>query len=341
MDWGAWSQGAESKSPDGDAPSAGQVSRSDEPPAPDSLSRQEPLRGAEGGGRALEEAPQPVEAGAVPVLVSDAGESTSELPGRRHPSRPGFDQMAGALPRERRKLLLPAAGLALLVALGWLVTRAGSSASKSARSSGLAAPTASVARAASAVSAIPGAADAAAAQAAGPLAVGPTPAPDAAPARAEPARTAEREDTSRAQVAANGTPSRADDGGQVRRPAPAPLGENELLGRCRRVDAGGKGKPALVLAACEPASEAEPTAADILVILARAELDRGNALEARSWAKKAVAVSPDLGDAYVFLGGAEQELGNPADAKAAYRKYLELAPNGRYARELRAVLDGL
>jgi tetratricopeptide (TPR) repeat protein len=97
----------------------------------------------------------------------------------------------------------------------------------------------------------------------------------------------------------------------------------------------------VVLAACRPAIEAQPEAADIMVILARAELDRGRALEARSWAKKALAVNPDLADGYLLLGGAEQEAENPAEAKAAYKKYLELAPTGRHARDLRAILDNL
>jgi Tfp pilus assembly protein PilF len=95
------------------------------------------------------------------------------------------------------------------------------------------------------------------------------------------------------------------------------------------------------LAACRLAIEADPQAADIMVILAGAELDRGHAVEARSWAKKALDVNPDLADAYVVLGGAEQEAENPAEAKAAYKKYLELAPGGRHARELRAILDNL
>jgi hypothetical protein len=34
-------------------------------------------------------------------------------------------------------------------------------------------------------------------------------------------------------------------------------------------------------------------------------------------------------------------MGRPAEAKAAYKKYLELAPTGRHAPELRAVLDNL
>jgi hypothetical protein len=34
-------------------------------------------------------------------------------------------------------------------------------------------------------------------------------------------------------------------------------------------------------------------------------------------------------------------VGNPDAAKAAYKKYLDLAPSGRHARELRAVLDSM
>jgi tetratricopeptide (TPR) repeat protein len=97
----------------------------------------------------------------------------------------------------------------------------------------------------------------------------------------------------------------------------------------------------VILAACRSAIEAQPEAADVMVILARAELDRGRATDARSWAKKALAVNPDLADAYLLLGGAEQEANNPAEAKAAYKKYLELAPTGRHARDLRAILDSL
>ena len=111
--------------------------------------------------------------------------------------------------------------------------------------------------------------------------------------------------------------------------------------RCRKANAGGKGKPMVVQAACRPAIEAEPEAADIMAMLARAEIDLGHAAEARSWARKALQLKHDLADAYVFLGGAEQEMGRPAEAKAAYKKYLELAPTGRHAPELRAVLDNL
>jgi Flp pilus assembly protein TadD len=95
------------------------------------------------------------------------------------------------------------------------------------------------------------------------------------------------------------------------------------------------------LAACRPAIEAEPEAADVMVMLARAAIDLGRADEAQSWANKALHIRRDLPDAYVFLGGAEQQMGRPAEAKAAYRKYLALAPTGRHASELRKVLERL
>lgn len=110
---------------------------------------------------------------------------------------------------------------------------------------------------------------------------------------------------------------------------------------CLKVDEGGKGRPKAVLAVCRPAVKTNPRSADLLIIMARAELDRGKAEESRDWAKRAIEVDPSLPDAYIYLGTAEQELGNKGEAKAAYQKYLQLVPTGRRARELRAVLDNL
>jgi CheY-like chemotaxis protein len=123
-------------------------------------------------------------------------------------------------------------------------------------------------------------------------------------------------------------------------PQAAPVA-SELHQKCIEVDAAGKGKAKAVAAACRPALEADPKAADVMVILARAELDRGRLGEARALAKKALAADPQRLDAYIYLGNAEQEAGKPDDARAAYKKYLELAPNGPFARELRAILSNL
>jgi CheY-like chemotaxis protein len=115
----------------------------------------------------------------------------------------------------------------------------------------------------------------------------------------------------------------------------------ELRRKCLEVDSDGRGKAKAVSVACRPALEAEPMNVELMVILARAEIDRGRLVEARSLAKRALTADPQRFEAYVFLGTAEQEAGRIDDARAAYKKYLELAPDGPYARELRAVLNNL
>lgn len=115
----------------------------------------------------------------------------------------------------------------------------------------------------------------------------------------------------------------------------------ELRGKCLEVDADGKGKAKAVAAACRSAQIANPDAADLMVILARAELDRGHLAEARNLAKKAIATDPQRFDAYVLLGNAEQEAHRIDEARTAYKKYLDLAPSGPFARELRAILTNL
>jgi tetratricopeptide (TPR) repeat protein len=96
-----------------------------------------------------------------------------------------------------------------------------------------------------------------------------------------------------------------------------------------------------VLSVCAQAFESTPPSAKVAVILAKTEFDRGRPRQALDWAKKAIAIDADHADAYVFLGGAEQAAGRSAAAKAAYKRYLQLAPQGRYAPDLRAVLASL
>lgn len=92
-----------------------------------------------------------------------------------------------------------------------------------------------------------------------------------------------------------------------------------------------------VLKSCADAFAATPSA-DAAVMLAKVEFDRGRVAQALDWAKKAIAIDADRADAYVFLGGAEQAAGRNSAAKAAYKRYLQLAPQGRYAADLRSVL---
>jgi hypothetical protein len=120
-----------------------------------------------------------------------------------------------------------------------------------------------------------------------------------------------------------------------------PLASAEVRRKCLELDASGTGKAKAVYAACKVALEAEPKDAEVMVILARADIDRGRLVEARALAKKALATDPQRLDAYVYLGTAEQEAGRIDEARAAYKKYLELAPDGPFARELRAILNNL
>lgn len=99
-----------------------------------------------------------------------------------------------------------------------------------------------------------------------------------------------------------------------------------------------------VLASCTRAfaeNPNDPAIAPAAVMLAETELDRGRFRPALDWAKRAVALDAARADAYVFLGGAEQALGHGAAAKNAYQRYLALAPKGRYAGEVRAVVGSL
>jgi len=103
----------------------------------------------------------------------------------------------------------------------------------------------------------------------------------------------------------------------------------------------GHGKYKAVMSACAPVVEADPKAADVMTILANAEFDRLRFKEARGWALKALEVDPTIPDAYAFVATAEQEGGNLKEARLAYEKYLELAPKGRLADDVRAILKGL
>lgn len=95
------------------------------------------------------------------------------------------------------------------------------------------------------------------------------------------------------------------------------------------------------LAACGAAVTANPHSAEALALLAHTELNRGRLSRAAELAGRALAVDPNVADAYVIIGGVRQDSGQNAEAKAAYRRYLQLAPRGRYAEDLRSIVNSL
>ena len=121
--------------------------------------------------------------------------------------------------------------------------------------------------------------------------------------------------------------------------AVAASGGNDTFEACRRAYDQRRAKD--VLSICAEAFATAPPSAEVAVMLAKTEFDRGRPRQALDWAKRAVAIDVDHADAYVFLGGAEQAAGHSAAARTAYKRYLQLAPQGRYAADLRAVLASL
>ena len=123
---------------------------------------------------------------------------------------------------------------------------------------------------------------------------------------------------------------------------PSPAAEasaSDAQGRCKKAINDKRNKE--ILAACPEAFAADSSAADIAVVLAKIEFDRGRGAQASVWGQKALAADPSAADAYVFIGGAEQSAGHRKAAKEAYKHYLQLAPGGRYAADLRAIVGSL
>ena len=56
---------------------------------------------------------------------------------------------------------------------------------------------------------------------------------------------------------------------------------------------------------------------------------------------RGVEARPDWAESLAVIGGAQQQLGNPMPATHAYQRYLELAPKGSYADDVRSSLDQL
>ena len=111
----------------------------------------------------------------------------------------------------------------------------------------------------------------------------------------------------------------------------------QLLAACRQAFTEKRAKDAEI--ACVAATDANPDSPEACALLGHALFTRKKRREALQWAERAVELDPKHADAYVIIGGVKQAAGDAAAAKAAYRKYLELAPNGQYAADLRTIVD--
>ena len=82
------------------------------------------------------------------------------------------------------------------------------------------------------------------------------------------------------------------------------------------------------------------TRPNYLLALAQLHLDAGQLASALSTAERATKSYPGFAEAYVLQGTVLQLQGAEWErAKAVYDRYLELAPNGTHARDVRAILS--
>jgi tetratricopeptide (TPR) repeat protein len=105
-------------------------------------------------------------------------------------------------------------------------------------------------------------------------------------------------------------------------------------------------------AAYEAAAKADPAKAGMYYFNEAATLLNGNDVDgAAAAADKAIAADPTKVDAYYIKGQAlvqkatvdpvTNKITAPPECIAAYNKYLELAPNGQYAAEIKGILQGI
>lgn len=91
--------------------------------------------------------------------------------------------------------------------------------------------------------------------------------------------------------------------------------------------------------ACKQAITADPGSAEAHLLLAHTFGDLGKWSEALKEAEDASHMRPAWADPFAVIGTAQQHSGATEEVVRAYKRYLELAPSGRYAADIRTFLD--
>jgi tetratricopeptide (TPR) repeat protein len=112
-----------------------------------------------------------------------------------------------------------------------------------------------------------------------------------------------------------------------------------LLKEAQRLYRREQAKKAAALA--ERAIALHPDGDGAMVLLGNCELDQGNTSAAQAWADKAISANARNADAYLLKGAVLQQKDQTAEAKKFYQKYLDLAPNGKYAEDVRTIVNSL
>lgn len=172
----------------------------------------------------------------------------------------------------------------------------------------------------------------------------PQPIPDPVPAALETADAAALPDDAGAPEAADAGIEPADaatvavaDAGAPAEPAGVDV--NALLAKGEALYE--RGNAIGALKPLEAAAAAAPDHAGVQVLLALARFDTGKVEAAEATARRAIELAPDNARAHLALGTVLQERGQIAAARAEYETYLRLDPKGRFAGDVRQILNTL
>ncbi len=92
--------------------------------------------------------------------------------------------------------------------------------------------------------------------------------------------------------------------------------------------------------AIREASHIKSQSAEVLALQADLALDEGDADSALRLARKALHIDANYADAHLSLAMAAQAQADTGTARSHFKKYLELAPSGERAKDVKAILQG-
>jgi tetratricopeptide (TPR) repeat protein len=102
-----------------------------------------------------------------------------------------------------------------------------------------------------------------------------------------------------------------------------------------------RGKTGRAQSLLEQAIKLRPDSDEALIALANVLLEKPDPQGASAYVERAIRANPGNPDAYLVRGSIEQQLSRNAEARSAYEHYLKLAPHGRYASDIRHILQSL
>jgi tetratricopeptide (TPR) repeat protein len=114
--------------------------------------------------------------------------------------------------------------------------------------------------------------------------------------------------------------------------------EAQILLADNLVNQGKVGEGKAILDSLAPGAVRDPA---VYTNLAIVFMNKSKPEEARAYMSKAIDLDPALADSYYYRGLASIQAKKAAEAKADFAKYLELAPNGPQAKEVKEMLQAL